>query len=205
MHGKVEVFSFWVIHVELLLDRISRFVRQAVKKSSVGPGETQKRSDPELCFSDEPRRTTFSDAQTAAVTAIAILTATVQAPDRFNFLFSTCNYRPQTKFTMVMFSQVSVCPQGGVYPIACWDTHPNGQTPPLADTPLGRHPQADTPPCPVHAGIHLLPSACWHTPPCPVHAGIHPLHSACWDMVNKWAVCIPLKYILVSEIGLIFM
>ena len=33
------------------------------------------------------------------------------------------NYRPQTKFAKVRFSQVSVCRQGGVYPIACWDTH----------------------------------------------------------------------------------
>ena len=32
-------------------------------------------------------------------------------------------------------------------------------------------PRADTP-CPVHAGIHPLPSVCWETPPCPVHAGI---------------------------------
>ena len=60
-----------------------------------------------------------------------------------------------------------------------------GQTSPWADTPPGRHPEADTtpwqtppaqcilgytplpntPPCPVHAGI---PS------PCPVHAGIPP-------------------------------
>ena len=110
MHGKVEVFSFWVIHVELFLDRISRFVRQAVKKPSVGPGEAQKRCEPELRFSDEPGCTTFSDTKTAAVTAIAILTATVQAPDGFNFLFSTCNYRPQTKFAKVMFSQVSLCP-----------------------------------------------------------------------------------------------
>ena len=34
------------------------------------------------------------------------------------------NYRPQTKFANVMFSQVSVCPQGDVSPIACWDTPP---------------------------------------------------------------------------------
>ena len=27
--------------------------------------------------------------------------------------------RPQTKFAKAMFSQVSVCPQGGVYPNAC--------------------------------------------------------------------------------------
>ena len=58
-----------------------------------------------------------------------------------------------------MFSQVSVCPQGGVFPIACWDTH----THPWADTPWPDTPRADTFPCPVHVWIH----------PYPVHAGIH--------------------------------
>ena len=62
------------------------------------------------------------------------------------FLNVEANYRLQTKFAKVMFSQVSVCPQGGVYSIACWDTHtPSAQTSPWADTtprqtPLGRHP-----------------------------------------------------------------
>ena len=56
-------------------------------------------------------------------------------------------YRPQTKFEKVMFSQVSVCPQGGCLPHPLWaDT-------PWADTPSGRHPRAVTP----------LPSACWNT------------------------------------------
>ena len=45
-----------------------------------------------------------------------------------------CYYRLQTKFAKVIFSQVSVCPQEGVCPIACWDTHPPG---PEADIPLG--------------------------------------------------------------------
>ena len=45
---------------------------------------------------------------------------------------------------------------------------PHRQTLPQADTPLYRHPQADT-----------------------------PMGSACWDAVNKRAVCIPLEYILV--------
>ena len=58
-------------------------------------------------------------------------------------LTSIFYYRPQTKFTKVMFSQVSVCPQGGVCPIACWDTPPQADTPPWADTP-----------CTVHAGIN---------------------------------------------------
>ena len=43
-------------------------------------------------------------------------------------------YRPQTKFAKVMFSQVSVCPRGGV----------PGQVPPGRCTPRQVHPQADT-------------------------------------------------------------
>ena len=46
------------------------------------------------------------------------------------------------KFEKVMFSQVSVCPRGGVCSIACWDTHLPGQTPPLGRHPPGRHPPA---------------------------------------------------------------
>ena len=53
--------------------------------------------------------------------------------------------------------------------------------PPRADTPMGRHlppgqPPRQTPPFPVHAGIHTPPSQCmlgYTPPPCPVHAGIH--------------------------------
>ena len=80
-----------------------------------------------------------------------------------------------------MFSQASVIlfTRGERYPSVHLG-RPPGQTPrwadiPRADTPLGRHPPADTPPaqcmlgytppCPGHAGIH--------TPSCPVHAGIH--------------------------------
>ena len=74
-----------------------------------------------------------------------------------------------------------------------WADTPPGQTPPWADTPFSADtprqdtPWADTPgqtpPCPVHAGIH--------TPPCPVHAGIHtPLSSACWD------THLPVQYLL---------
>ena len=49
-----------------------------------------------------------------------------------------------------MFSQVSVCPQGSVCPIACWDTPPprDERQTPLDRLPLGRHP-----PYAVHAGI----------------------------------------------------
>ena len=39
-----------------------------------------------------------------------------------------------------MFSQVSVCPRGGVCPIACLNTQPPGQIPPRAESPW-----ADTP------------------------------------------------------------
>ena len=64
-----------------------------------------------------------------------------------------------------MFSQASVILFTGV----------------VADTPLSRRPPlADTPPCPVHAGIHTpLPSACWDTPlPPPAATGMH----FCYDV-----------------------
>ena len=77
-----------------------------------------------------------------------------------------------------------------------------GQTPPgrqplSADTPLGRHPQADT-----SLGRPLGQTPLWaDTLPCPVYAGIHtPLPSACWDMVNKQAVHITLQCILVYPV-----
>ena len=50
-------------------------------------------------------------------------------------------------------------------------------------TPLGRYT-----PGPLHPPGR-------YTPPGQVH---HPSHSACWDMVNKWAVHIPLECILVT-------
>ena len=79
-----------------------------------------------------------------------------------------CNYRPQRSCGKVIFSQVSVSHsvhRGGV----------SGRSPRQTPPPLGRHPLpwADTPPqCML--GYTPLPSACWDTPPCPVHAGIHP-------------------------------
>ena len=58
-------------------------------------------------------------------------------------------YRPQTKFAKVMFSQVSVCPQGMALPPLHAGIHPPGQTAtPWADPPR------QTPP---------LGSACWDT------------------------------------------
>ena len=86
-------------------------------------------------------------------------------------------YRLQTKFAKVMFSQVSVCSQGACLPHCMLGyTHPRADTPqadthlPQADTPPpGRHPPGQTPPrqtpgqtppCPVHAGIHTPPVQC---------------------------------------------
>ena len=72
------------------------------------------------------------------------------------------------------------CSQGGVYLSACWDTHPQAdtpqeQTPPWADTPSWAHPPTGQTPPPGQTsplGRHPPPSAYWDTPPCPVHAGI---------------------------------
>ena len=47
-----------------------------------------------------------------------------------------------------MFSQVSVCLQGGVCPIACWDISPR----PEADTRLAIHPPGQTPPGQIPPG-----------------------------------------------------
>ena len=60
-------------------------------------------------------------------------------------------YRPQTKFAKVIFSQVSVCPQGGHACYACppWHAHPLGpeHAPPGTYAPL-----ADTTRCGQWAG-----------------------------------------------------
>ena len=81
-------------------------------------------------------------------------------------------YRPQRSCGKVMFSQASVILStgGGVcgrHPLGIHPhPHPQADTPTLwADTPLGRQPPGQKPPCPVHAWIHPLPSACWDTPP----------------------------------------
>ena len=102
-------------------------------------------------------------------------------------------YRPQRSCGKVIFSQAyvshSVHGGGGCLPLVpegcVCHTHTSlsRHPPPQADTP------GQTPPCPVHAGIHPQSSACWDT-----HT---PLHSTCWDMVNKRAVRIPLECILV--------
>ena len=81
---------------------------------------------------------------------------------------------PQTKFAKGMFSQVSVCPHGGVCPIAYWDTHPHPlwdqrQTPPEADTSRSRHPQDErqTPPPLPPWSRHPLGSRQTPRPPTP--------------------------------------
>ena len=106
-------------------------------------------------------------------------------------------YRPQTRFGKVMFSQVSVCPQGGVSaPLHAgiqtprqaqspWHTHPPGDTAPRQVHPLGRY---------THGQIHPLdryipsvvtlprqvPSPWAGTPPRQTH-NPPPLPSACCD------------------------
>ena len=56
-------------------------------------------------------------------------------------------YRPQTKFTKVMFSQVSVCPKGGVCVADTPRTRPpRPDTNPWADSPGTRHPPWADPP-----------------------------------------------------------
>ena len=75
------------------------------------------------------------------------------------FTLHALHYRPQRSWAKVIFSQVSVCPQGrrGVCLSACWDIPPLGADPPPphpqnrpspgADTPLPEQsPQEETPP-----------------------------------------------------------
>ena len=52
----------------------------------------------------------------------------------------------------------------------------------------------------LHAEIHLPPEPEADTHP----EQTHPVCSACWDMVNKRAVCIPLEWILVDFLNLIY-
>ena len=90
-------------------------------------------------------------------------------------------YHPQTKlqegnvFTPVCVSVHKV----GIYPIACWDTHPSRQTqpPPTGRHTSGRHRPGQIPPL---LGRHF------------------PLRTL-QDMVNKRAVCILLEYMLVPK------
>ena len=74
-----------------------------------------------------------------------------------HLVFMKCDCFPEFLFSVVcwmFYTCLSFCSQGEPA-----TPPPSGQTPPWADTSLGRHS-----PCPVHAGIHT---------PYPVHAGIH--------------------------------
>ena len=62
-------------------------------------------------------------------------------------------YRPQRSWAKVIFSQASVCPQGGVCLSACWDIPPGSRqppreqtTPPGPDTPRDQTPPGTRPP-----------------------------------------------------------
>ena len=164
MHGVVEVFSFWAIHVEPFLDGIPRFIRQTVKKPSVGPGEAQKRGDPELRFPDEPWCTTFSDTRQQRSQP----SQSSQQPSRHlmdsTFYFQHVNsetvlitdgkgrhcYLPQTKFAKVMFLHLSVSHSvNGGWVSASVQNRPHwAQTPPGSRNPPG----SQNPFCTVHAG-----------------------------------------------------
>ena len=62
--------------------------------------------------------------------------------------------------------------KGNVFTYVCHSVHEGG----VCHTPLGRHPPADIP----------LHSVCGiQSPPFPVHAGIHPLPNACWDTLPQ--------------------
>ena len=98
--------------------------------------------------------------------------------------FSVKFYRPQTKFAKVMFSQVSVCPQGGisqhvlgtgVYPSMHWA----GVVSTRGVSAWGCIPER----CYPGEGI-------WGTPP--------DQRQILWDTVNKRAVRIPMECILVK-------
>ena len=119
-----------------------------------------------------------------------------------------------------MFSQVPVCPQGGLCPLYA-GIHPLAGTPPSADTPWVGTPLPGAGKPPPLGQVHPLPWARYtpgqvhtllgrYTPQAgttirvgtprqvhPVRADTSPLRSACWDTVNKRAVCIPLECILV--------
>ena len=113
-----------------------------------------------------------------------------------------------------MFSQVSVCPQGGR--VCLWSqgglphthtpgqTHPHtpGQTPPRqtppGQTPPGRHTHPGQTPSPrqTHTSWADTPIECWDTPH-PVHAGIHIPPAQCMlGYCQQAGVRIPLECIL---------
>ena len=79
-------------------------------------------------------------------------------------VFHLFNYHPQTKFSKVMFLQVSICP-GGFASVHAGIANPPPGRPPREQTPWEQTPAAaDRPPM---EQIHPppLPSACWETRP----------------------------------------
>ena len=103
-------------------------------------------------------------------------------------------YRPQIKFVKVMFSQVSVCPQGGL-------AHCMLDTPPQADTPGQTPPWADTPEPPwadILQADTTRQTPPWAVTPCTVHAGIRSTsgwHASHWNAFlfflcsGPWIAC----------------
>ena len=110
-------------------------------------------------------------------------------------------YRPQMKFTKVMFLHLSVSHSvhGGYlgrYPPGRYT--PQASTPPWAGKPPRQvHPQAGTPQAGTHPLGRYTPQA--GTPPGQVQppGQVPPDHSACWDTINKRVVRIPLECNLV--------
>ena len=96
----------------------------------------------------QARRILLAIVRTMFVLALADIRRAPWTPPRLQILSFSCSfYHPKTKFTKVMFSQVSFCLQG------VSSTH----TPLRADnTTLGRHP----PPLGRHPPP---PSVCWDT------------------------------------------
>ena len=118
---------------------------------------------------------------------MAATAAVRKYPTIMHSCFSVKFYRPPTKFAKVMFSQVSVCPQGGVYPSMYWAGG-------VSQHALGRG---------VFPGGLSLGVVClggvyrggiWGTPQT---RGRHP-PQILRDTVNKRAVRIPLEFILVK-------
>ena len=94
-----------------------------------------------------------------------------------------------TKLRQVIFLQASVIHSvhRGVCQIPPRQTSP-GQKPPARHFPGQTPPWADTPPHPVHAGIHPPPSTCWDTPQRPLQRTVRILLECI--LVNNFLVTI---------------